>query len=69
MCACCGEKTLPANSAFEICPVCGWQDDDVQNDDPDLDGGSNEMSLRQARETYAKNKVYSIKHTKGFETI
>ena len=56
-CACCGEKSLPADSVFEICPVCGWQDDDIQNDDPDFDGGANEMSLRQAQEAYAKRKA------------
>lgn len=55
-CACCGRKTLPENSAFEICPVCGWQDDDVQNDDPQFDGGANEMSLEQAKAAYKQGK-------------
>ncbi|MGI5878731.1 MAG: CPCC family cysteine-rich protein [Christensenellales bacterium] len=26
-CFCCGNKSLPADSFFEICDVCGWQDD------------------------------------------
>lgn len=51
-CFCCGNKSLPADSFFEICDVCGWQDDGVQNDDPDFAGGANHMSLNQAREAY-----------------
>jgi hypothetical protein len=34
---------------FEICPLCGWEDDDIQNDDPDYAGGANELSLNQYR--------------------
>lgn len=49
-CACCGQESLPPDSIFEICPVCGWQDDEVQNDEPDFDGGANDMSLNQAKE-------------------
>ena len=26
-CPCCGNLTLSARSRFEICPVCGWEDD------------------------------------------
>jgi hypothetical protein len=46
-CACCGFATLPADSMFEICPLCGWEDDDVQNADPDYAGGANELSLNE----------------------
>ncbi|QEY35874.1 hypothetical protein FL966_00870 [Caproiciproducens galactitolivorans] len=55
-CACCGEYSLPPDSEFEICPICGWEDDDVQNDNPQLEGGANEMSLEQARKKYFYNK-------------
>ena len=48
-CACCGFETLPKDSMFEICPLCGWEDDDIQNDDPDYAGGANELSLNQYR--------------------
>lgn len=54
-CACCGEFSLPMESAFEICPICGWQEDDIQEEDPTLTGGANDMSLQQAKEAY-KNK-------------
>ena len=55
-CACCGEYTLTAGSVYEICPVCGWEDDDIQNGDPDFDGGANDMSLNQAKEAYKQGK-------------
>jgi hypothetical protein len=34
---------------FEICPLCGPQDDDVQNADPDYPGGANVLSLNEYR--------------------
>jgi hypothetical protein len=49
VCACCGFPTLPTGSIFEICPLCGWQDDGVQNDDPNYWGGANELSLNDYR--------------------
>jgi hypothetical protein len=56
ICACCGQESLPPDSIFEICPVCGWQDDEVQRDDPDFEGGGNDMSLNQAKEAYKQGK-------------
>lgn len=56
-CACCGKETLPPNSVFEICPVCGWEDDDIQNEHPDFGGGANIMSLNQAKEAYKHGKT------------
>lgn len=55
-CACCGENSLPVDSEFEICSICGWEDDDIQNENPQLDGGANEMSLDQAKKNYFHNK-------------
>ena len=55
-CACCGELTLPDYSVYYICPVCGWEDDDIQNDNPDFSGGANDMSLNQAKEAYKTSK-------------
>ena len=51
-CKCCKNYSLPTNSIYEICSICGWQDDDIQNDDPDLEGGANDMSLNQAKEAF-----------------
>jgi hypothetical protein len=51
-CSCCGYHTLSSalRGTFEICPVCGWEDDIV--DELDYVGGANGMSLREARNNF-----------------
>lgn len=46
-CACCGERVFLSLGDYEICDVCGWEDDPVQSRDPDYEGGANELSLNQ----------------------
>lgn len=41
----------------DICPVCYWQSDPVQEDDPTYAGGANNLSLNQYREEYRKKSV------------
>ena len=55
MCPCCQQHFFSERNAYEICPVCGWEDDPVQRRDPDFEGGANKLSLNQAREQY-KNR-------------
>ncbi len=52
-CPCCGYLTMtfPDRGSFEICEVCGWEDDDVQVHKPDLTG-ANKVSLNTARTNY-----------------
>lgn len=51
-CPCCGYYTLPGSGQYDICPVCFWEDDPFQEDDPDLEGGANEPSLNECRKNY-----------------
>jgi hypothetical protein len=53
-CPCCGFLTLPEPAAgtYEICPVCFWEDDIVQNDDPGYWGGANVVSLAEAQANF-----------------
>ncbi|RCX11375.1 cysteine-rich CPCC protein [Anaerobacterium chartisolvens] len=55
-CVCCGNRTLGSEppGTFEICPVCYWEDDNVQFEDPDYPDGANNISLKEARENYKK---------------
>ena len=50
---------------FEICPVCFWEDDNVQFDDPEYEGGANGISLNKARENYKKTGAISEKYLKN----
>lgn len=38
-CPCCGLPTLSARAAFEICPVCWWEDDGQNDADADARSG------------------------------
>lgn len=53
-CPCCGHLTLAERGAFEMCPVCWWEDDGQDEMDADLvRGGPNgELSLSQARANF-----------------
>lgn len=53
-CPCCGYRTLPSPSpSDEICPVCFWQDDFVDNHDTDV-LGPNRVLLSEARANFAR---------------
>lgn len=55
-CPCCGCKTLSEREAFEICPVCFWEDDGQDDHDADVvRGGPNaSLSLTLARANYQR---------------
>lgn len=44
---------------FEVCPVCYWEDDEVQFKNPDYEGGANTICLRIARENYVRFRASS----------
>jgi len=53
-CPCCESLTLDEEppGTFDICPVCFWEDDNVQFDGPDRGGGANRVSLNEARTNF-----------------
>ena len=53
-CPCCGYKTLDEEptDTYEICKICFWEDDGLQFQKPDYEGGANEVSLRQAQKNF-----------------
>ncbi len=56
-CPCCGYWTILDRGngppgTYDICPVCGWEDDPVQFDDPDYTGGANDLSLNEVRQAF-----------------
>ncbi|MGI6205517.1 MAG: CPCC family cysteine-rich protein [Anaerovoracaceae bacterium] len=55
-CPVCGKYYFNARASFEICPVCNWENDPLQYDCPNEDGGANQMSLNQARAAWKKGE-------------
>lgn len=55
-CPCCGYLTYSEKppGSFDICPVCYWEDDNVQNDDPTFSGGANDVSLVEAKNNFQR---------------
>lgn len=53
-CPCCGYKTLSAGpGAYEICPVCRWEDDGMPEGPFSVDG-PNGISLAEAQQRYSR---------------
>ncbi len=55
-CPVCGEFEFDEYCSLEICEVCGWQDDAVQEKSPDYIGGANSISLNQSIEVWKQTK-------------
>ncbi|MFK3913424.1 CPCC family cysteine-rich protein [Enterobacter cancerogenus] len=59
LCPCCGQYEFPEEGSYEICPICTWEDDPVQTEEPDYKGGANVMSLNEAREAFRQGRKVS----------
>lgn len=55
LCPVCGEYEFSERGSFDICEVCGWEDDLVQEELRDETNCANQMSLNQARKTWRIN--------------
>lgn len=49
-CPVCGKYKF--TESYEICAICGWENDPVQLADENFAGGANEMSLAEARKAW-----------------
>ena len=63
-CPCCGmPNQLEEEGGYEICLVCGWEDDEIQRDEPDYDYGANgSISLNEARKKWAAGETLCPNH-------
>jgi len=52
------------SGTYEICPVCYWEDDAIQNNDFKYIGGANEVSLEQAKSNFKKYGAIESKFMK-----
>lgn len=66
-CKCCGFKTLDSESNFDICEICDWEDDEVQNNNPLLKIWANKDSLYQCQLNIISQIPINIKKYNWFE--
>ncbi len=52
ICPICNQTECDIHHEFTVCPICGWEYDYVQEDNPDFEGGANDLSLNQYKERY-----------------
>lgn len=66
-CACCGflTRSEPSNGDYDICSVCFWEDDPVQNDNPEFSCGANAVSLNKARINFKKYGAMEARFVKN----
>lgn len=53
-CPCCGYNTLiePPSGTYNICTICYWEDDPIQLENPNYQGGANRVSLIQGQKNF-----------------
>ena len=56
-CPCCGQPVLRDREENSICPVCGWEDDWWDSNNPDALPSCNWLTLNQARKLFRETGV------------
>jgi len=51
-CPICGKYKFESYNNLDMCDICGWSDDAIQEEDHNYKGGGNEMSFNEAKEAY-----------------
>lgn len=59
-CPCCGALSVDEPGQYEVCAVCGWEDDPVQSADPSYGGGANAESLQAARVSWKQKSAQPL---------
>ena len=56
-CKCCNLGLIDREEdSHDVCYICGWEDDGVQNDNPDFAGGANTLSLNEYRKDFEEKR-------------
>lgn len=67
-CPVCGFLTIEDDfyGTYDICPVCEWEDDQVQLANPACKGGANQDSLIESQKRILRKVPLELKEYKGF---
>lgn len=49
LCPICRKSVFPERSSYDVCDICGWEDDILQDEDHTYSGGANYPSVNQAQ--------------------
>ena len=52
LCPVCGKHWFEEYGSFDYCPVCGWQDDNLETCYVGYEGGANGMTVEEYRERW-----------------
>jgi hypothetical protein len=67
-CPACGFLVFDEGSgSFDICPLCGWEDDDVQLRYPSMTGGANRPSLWQEQQRILERYPLTVREANEIE--
>lgn len=56
-CPCRENLTIGVRGDYEICSVCGWEDDPLQSGDPAFAGEAKQSGLNEARKHWQTTKT------------
>ena len=66
-CPACGFEVLEDSvGSYDICPICGWEDDGVQLRFPSMRGGANGECLYEWQQKVIKDLPLDTSEAKGF---
>ncbi len=54
LCPICGQYEFDEEGDYDICEICFWENDPLQNEDHDYAGGANVLSVNEYKEKYEK---------------
>lgn len=59
MCPVCGKFEFPTHGSFDVCEICGWEDDMAQENEENDEGGANWEGLKGYRALYKAGMIDS----------
>ena len=59
-CPICDGYDFEEDNDFDVCEVCGWENDGVQLDDPNYRGGANRLSLNEAKAAWDSRNASGV---------